>query len=252
MFGGDGRNGFALGLVIGGCATLVFCLYTLWGLESVVSTKEDTLAQWLMAIFSLIATGVSAWAVVLLSQTLKQTEIATKATQEAIDITARMGRLQTQAYLTFSGSETAYFPLDGPAKGFHVRPRFKNTGQSPGMIVYAFCHIKFVDGMAAPIDYSVERSDEYRTKLHLGPGEERWVGGPVLQIDDALLALANRKTILFLGCIEYTDTFDDVRRSEDFCFAIDFHGNPTERCGHSWLSHRDYKVTVAPAHKTAQ
>ena len=244
MFGGSGRNGFALGLVVGICLTLLFCIYSWWGLHSVISTNEDTLAQWLMAVFSLVATGVSAWAVVLLGQTLRQTEIATQSTQEAIGITARMGRLQTQAYLTFSGSETAYFPLDGPAQGFQIRPRFKNTGQSPGMIVYAFCHIKFVDDLSAPIEYVVQRFDEYRTKLHLGPGEERWIGGPTLKVDDAVQAIANRKTILFLGCIEYTDTFDDVRRSEDFCFAIDFHGDPAARCGHSWLSHRDYKVRV--------
>ena len=105
MFGGSGRNGFGLGLVLGICLTLIFGLFVWWGLEDVIIGTDDTLAQWIMAIFGAIAPALSAWAVVLLNRTLLQTEIATQATLAAVDVTEKMGRLQTQAYVSFAGTE---------------------------------------------------------------------------------------------------------------------------------------------------
>ena len=244
MYSVRGGNSFGLGLTEGICLTVTLCLYAWWGLEGMIGTKEDTLAQWLMAIFGAVATALSAWAVVLLKQTLNQTEVATQSTQDAVAITARMARLQSQAYLTFSGSEVAYGSAEGLAAFFVVRPRFKNTGQSPGMIVYAFCHIMVVDDLTSSIDYRVDRVSEYRTKLNVGPGEERWISGPPLKVEDVARVVAEKKILLFLGCIEFTDIFDDVRRSEDFCFKIEFHGDPATRCGHNWNTHQDYKVHV--------
>ena len=229
-------SGLAFGIVVGiAVAALLFAwlsggLPSWWNHDGAVVTSKDTLANWLVAIFSFVA-ALFLW-------------LTLRATQQMALDTRRIGEAQVRAYLSFSGSETAYWPQEGPATGFQVRPKFKNTGQSPGMIVYAFCHIKFVDDLSSSIDYRVDRTKEYRTKLSVGPGEERWIGGPLIKLEDAARAAAENKIILFLGCIEFTDIFDDVRRSEDFCFAVAFNGDPVTRCAHSWFGHQDYRDQV--------
>jgi hypothetical protein len=200
---------------------------------------QQQMAEWArwMLTATVVMGVITTLGVVFVWQTLEATR------QMALD-TRRIGEAQVRAYLTFSGSEVAYGSEDGPATYFLVRPRFKNTGQSPGMIVYAFCHIMFVDDLTSPIDYRVNRVSDYRTKLNVGPGEERWISAPPLNVEYVARAVVEKKTLLFLGCIEFTDIFDDARRSEDFCFKLDFHGDPAARCGHSWNTHQDYKVQV--------
>ncbi len=229
-------SGLAFGLVVGlAISALLFAwlsggLPGWWKHDGALVTSKDTLANWLVAIFSIIA-ALFLW-------------LTLRATQEMARDTRRIGEAQVRAYLTFSGSEVAYGSEDGPATYFLVRPKFKNTGQSPGIIVYAFCSAMLVDELASPIDCRVGRANQYRTKLKLGSGEERWTGGLSISVEDAARAFAEHKIMLFFGCIEFTDTFGDDRRSEDFCFTIAFNGDPATRCGHSWTTHQDYKVQL--------
>ena len=139
MAGRIGRNGFALGLVVGTCLTLVAIIW-LPGLASlswvehdgVLVTSKDTLAQWVMAIIGLVATGISAWAVVLLKQTLMQTSIATTAAQDATAVTRDIGQRQVRAYLIdLNVRVTNYRP--GALPTYYVT--MKNTGQSPARSV---------------------------------------------------------------------------------------------------------------------
>ena len=115
MFGGNGRNGFTIGLVVGICLTIIFCVWLLWGnqpvnyagtaesagknteeytdqdqnLQSwwehdgVLVTSKDTLAQWAMAFLGLVATAVSVLAVWLLKKTLDATIIAVREGEKA-------------------------------------------------------------------------------------------------------------------------------------------------------------------------
>jgi hypothetical protein len=191
-------------------------------------------ARW-MLISTVVMGVITALGVVFVWQTLEATR------QMALD-TRRIGEAQVRAYLTFSKSEVAYGSETGPATYFLVRPRFKNTGQSPGMVVYSFCSAVCVDDLTSPIDFRVKRASNYRTKLNVGPGEERWTSGVPVNVEDAASAAAEHKFMLFFGCIEFTDMFGDARRSEDFCFTIEFNGDPATRCDHNWQTHQDYKV----------
>lgn len=282
VFGGNGRNGFAIGLALGICLTLIFCVWSLgvgqvvkseadaespsqqtegyadqqqdllpwWEHDGVLVTSKDTLAQWAMALLGLIATALSAWAVILLKRTLLQTAIATKAAQESVSVTEKMGRLQTQAYLSFNGTDLHFLVNEGVPISVHVRAKFRNTGQSPGKIVYGFCHIAFLADLEAPFHPRVERTPLHRTTVNVGPGEVRWIASHPIPINELLQALSDRRSLVVYGCVEFTDVFDQVRRIEEFCAGIGFYSDPSKMtdgitAAHEWHAHQDYSVTVS-------
>lgn len=139
VFGGNWRNGFAIGLVVGICLTLIFCVWSLgtgqivrteagaespsqqtagyadqqqdflpwWEHDGVLVTSKDTLAQWAMALLGLIATGLSAWAVILLKRTLHQTSFAAEATRDAVTVTRELGHIQSRANVFIEDASVA-------------------------------------------------------------------------------------------------------------------------------------------------
>ena len=127
MFKGFGRGWFAIGLIVGIGITLIFAIwfgepfYEVKAADSNTKPErnydqqgygpippafirtQDTLAQWLMTFFAIAATGVSVWAVALLSKTLDATVDAANAAQSAVQITQKTGEAQTRAYLYVEG-----------------------------------------------------------------------------------------------------------------------------------------------------
>lgn len=97
--------------------------------ENFVS-PQDTLAQWLMTLFSMLAVGVSGYAVYLVRQTYGATVAMAKDTR-------RIGEAQVRAYLSIE--EAAVIPRaigqDVVSWDFHFT--FKNSGQSPASKVTA-------------------------------------------------------------------------------------------------------------------
>lgn len=94
------------------------------------TSPEDTYAQWVMALFSMFATGISVWAVVLLRNTLVTTREAVRAADDAVMVTREMGKAQVRAYLSAVGGE---FSLDGT--WFWLKVRVRNDGQSPARAI---------------------------------------------------------------------------------------------------------------------
>lgn len=89
MFDKKWFSGLAFGLMGGLVFTTIIYAWLSGGLpgwwqhDGELVSSKDTLPQWAMAIFGIIATGLSAWAVILLSRTLDQTETTTNAALEA-------------------------------------------------------------------------------------------------------------------------------------------------------------------------
>ncbi|MEZ5872707.1 MAG: hypothetical protein R3D32_12885 [Nitratireductor sp.] len=81
--------------------------------------SEDSLAQWIMAVFGIAATVLSAVAVVLVKKTLD-------ATREGVSETRRIGQAQTRAYLF---SDKASYAIRKENIQFVIEIR--NTGNSP-------------------------------------------------------------------------------------------------------------------------
>lgn len=89
-----------------------------------------------MAVFSIVATGISIWAVRLLRDTLIATREAVKAADDAVEVTRDIGNKQLRAYLWIGVSEI----MDVAAER---RPRaqigLKNYGQTPARVLSHKC-----------------------------------------------------------------------------------------------------------------
>lgn len=99
-----------------------------WGLF----TADDTFAQWIMALFTIAATGVSLLAVKLVRDTLEENRKATGAAvkaAEAAEATVRGDR----PWIMFNEHVThTMFIGDGP-RGFLIELKFVNAGKRPAI-----------------------------------------------------------------------------------------------------------------------
>jgi hypothetical protein len=265
MFGGRARNGFGLGLVVGICLTLVFCILTTFGgqpvaqsesaieqtqdnfsqqndpiagleLDGIIATSEDTLANWVMAIFSVLA-------VMLLWRTLYHTRVAARHTEgmlaEAKETTraahlsvkaaeeanAQAARMNDQAVLASELDARAYLaassvkllaPDDGDCA--FVEFTLLNVGKSPAHNIAA---VKFVfcDDIIGlgPFDGKIPRgSHEFPMIATLVPGSSDVCKVPIFldQTYDGRLSevsggVAQRLEIM----VAYQTVFDRLRKS---------------------------------------
>jgi hypothetical protein len=141
MFGGSGRNGFALGLVIGVGLTFALCVwligpdYQTWlDHNGVLVETKDTLAQWVMALIGLIATGISLYAVFLIKDTLTQTiqtNQAAVAAANAANEANRIMRSEQRPWVTLQ--REAYCDVQISDRGIYLEWTFDlvNKGRSP-------------------------------------------------------------------------------------------------------------------------
>ncbi len=115
----------------------------------VYTSPTDTYAQWIMAILSIVATGVSVWAVWLVRNTLEETRAATKAAIDASD-SAREALGAERAWILMLGqsiyhgknaihNDVVYDELIGFAL------RFQNFGRTPAINVKSVCTMRIVD-----------------------------------------------------------------------------------------------------------
>ena len=93
---------------------------------------RDTYAQWLMALLSFAATGVSLWAVHLVRSTLQETRNTANAARESNVVAREVGEAQVRAYLTVTRIAVGY---GGDLLTPHVAVTIKNSGQSPALMV---------------------------------------------------------------------------------------------------------------------
>ncbi len=82
------------------------------------SGQGDTLAQWLMALFSAFATGISIWAVFLLKDTLAATRRANalslrnaQAAETAVEITREASENELRAYVYFENATLVHLKV---------------------------------------------------------------------------------------------------------------------------------------------
>ena len=225
--------------------------------EDAARSERDLAAQELMAQWALSTalTGLAGLLVTIVGifyvrKTLEQSISATKAAYDAIAVTEKMGRLQTQAYLSFSGTDPLFVVSEGSPVSLTVRAKFRNTGQSPGSIVYGFCQVYFLTDLNVAFHYREQRYNQYRMKLIIGPGEERWIYTPNIPIEQISGAIGDGRMLVIVGYIEFTDVFDETARVQDFCVGLAFHSDPTKLDDgklptHDWIAHPNYSVKIA-------
>lgn len=99
---------------------------------------EDTPAQWIMAVFAVLATGASIWAVWLLRRTLDHTRIATEAAVAQGEVTRTAIEVDQRPWIHLSVK--AKSGLDFTDTGAEVRAllTLENVGKTPaiGIAIY--------------------------------------------------------------------------------------------------------------------
>lgn len=103
------------------------------GTESYFPFLADGAAQWIMAVFGIVAVGVSWWAVHLVGKSLEATNEAIKAAKEANGIAQAIGEAQAKAYLSVQEAEVEIGRMDATGDTLSLTLEFtiKNSGQSP-------------------------------------------------------------------------------------------------------------------------
>lgn len=140
-------------------------------------SPQDTLAQWTMAFFAMLATGVSIWAVRLLKGTLRATRDAVEQAREANTATRAMVTLseqtaerQLRAYVTMVGIHLTQFEVGKPIK---LEIRMKNCGQTPAYDYRGGYTMTTVPNlMAEKFRFNRPVEDQTWSKTVLGPGIE--------------------------------------------------------------------------------
>lgn len=96
----------------------------------------DSAAQWLMALFTIIATGISLYAVIIVNRTLRTSQKATEAAVEAVTVTRKMGERQLRPYIVYQSGKISVLTLAPPhPKQLELRIIVKNCGATPAIII---------------------------------------------------------------------------------------------------------------------
>jgi hypothetical protein len=89
---------------------------------------EESYAQWLMTLFSFLATGISICALFWLKRTWDQARRSADAAWKAVDETQRIGEAQVRAYLSVSD---VFVRLPETRDFLEITLYLRNTGNSP-------------------------------------------------------------------------------------------------------------------------
>lgn len=174
-------------------------------------SSEDTLAQWIMAIFTIVMAVTAALGAWWVRGTLITTREAVRAADDAVAETRRIGQAQTRAYISVCGVEIEKFT---PQKKTCLIVVVQNLGQTPAYIFNIEARILFTNESGVQFGGKTEcfeRSDkEYaipfnsKEPMRLSSREFSIPAPEGIAYDDAFLVIA--------GIIEYTDVF----RSKQF------------------------------------
>ena len=198
---------------------------------------EDTLAQWMMAIFGVAATGVSIWAVILVRDTLYETREFAKAARDSAQVARDTFDVQRLAMVA---ADRAYVHHNGVAWISHIeetekrifwrlRPRWLNTGNTPARQVHAQVQL-ILSSEVLPGDFEFEIEQLRDTAVVTIAPHTFIESGRVVIWGDDLNAVKKGELHAYLwGILVYRDVFPGTpERITRFCVkAAEVTGNPT-------------------------
>jgi hypothetical protein len=181
----------------------------------------DGWAQWAMALFSLIALLISAWAVWLLQETLtatraavREAESATKAAQDAVEVTRETGQAQVRAYLEFeidSIDVSEVTNSDLPQTRIEFAGKIRNTGQSPAHAYRVLFDIEAEKSYEVRAVHSSGKDFTQRTGSLLSIGSGKYVEQSLARTFSfsEQEIWSKKRTVRLMYVIRYTDVFDE-------------------------------------------
>lgn len=168
-------------------------------------TKMAVWAFWMM-IASFGSILVTAIGVVYVRLTLDQTAAATKAANDAVAVTGRLGEAQVRAYMVSSTIwATPIKDVSGQVVALEFKAIFHNTGQSPATIKKLTIGFGFAaDGQS--INDGTDRTD-FRTHITVGSGQSVNSAGAKIGIAAIRRSGGNNLAIIIIARCEYQDIF---------------------------------------------
>lgn len=177
-----------------------------WGVTQSFVSSEDTLAQWLMMVASLLAVGISGLAVYWVKRTFE-------VTREMAADSREVGQRQIRAYVSAAVSSTRDV-IEGQTPTFMIK--VSNSGQSPARrcIVRAGVFMTHGNGDDLPIRIPPPIPNGSVSYIPAGSSVVlmRHIQTPLGQVQIALLQNSTFKFVL-AGYIIYRDVFGKTRRS---------------------------------------
>ncbi|MBI4183974.1 MAG: hypothetical protein HY521_08270 [Proteobacteria bacterium] len=193
---------------------------------------RDTLAQWVMAFFGVIATCISIWAVILLWRTLsvtrkavEESRRATKAAEDAVAITKTTAEQQLRAYMSVKDNGLAW-ELN---RTIWASIGIENCGQTPAYQVKGWLGLG---------DEPEERPPEPRptaSQNDVGPGHSIHIANRHGPMDEQMWDGIRSRNILFYmwGELSYVDAFG---KSHITKFKVRLDPDPREN---AWVTCED-------------
>ncbi len=174
-----------------------------WYWASRLTSMEDTLAQWVMAFFTVIATGVSLFAVVLAYRSLR-------LTRDAVKINRELGQIQVRAFVTVGDISVEKF-------GVGLRPKIhlkiKNTGQSPANRFQFVTTYRVVDRIdAANHNFEGEKWRGVVIDLNPGLSTSQVTVLPLMTPQQYELFTKKEVFLVFYGVAKYRTVFGKLCR----------------------------------------
>lgn len=171
---------------------------------------EDSLAQWIMALFTIAAAAISYRAVVLVDRTLRANTEAVEVARRANEIAQETAQRQLRAYVEIGNMRVKNFRVgEAPLLSFESR----NFGQTPAYRFTLFSNWRLVgDADKERILRAECRLDGSRADLASGATVTQFTELPMLEqaAYDAILN-GKRKFVVF-GVASYRDIFGTRRR----------------------------------------
>ena len=145
-----------------------------WSWISQLFTVQDTIAQWIMAAFGIVATGISVWALLVLQRTLNETEKATKAatnSAQAIYSVERAWFTPVSTNINFYNTFNHMGEILQPAYSFSIM--WQNCGRCPATnIQLSFVYRIINQGEDAPVIEFDDMTEQSGNGAIVGPNGE--------------------------------------------------------------------------------
>lgn len=170
----------------------------------------DTPAQWIMALFGIVATGISIWAVWLLKQTLKATREAVATTEASVEAMRDGNERMLRAYVCVTETEIKR----ENDRVIRALVYVSNSGQTPARNITSWTKIRVGD----PSGFVVPENLDGGSKSTIGTGTTYTLQARTEPLSDEVWnRVWTRKAPLWVwGALSYDDIFGKERRVTSF------------------------------------
>lgn len=166
----------------------------------------DGWAQWAMVATSVLALGVSAWAVWLLKDTLKATRQAVRAADDAVEVQEKFGRLHTKGYLSLDRVNFTFRYRGNDIVQVAAQIHVANFGNTPVRII-SHQEACFMTKSPDEVEAVWEKASVEEKFTSVAKGQSYFIHCGAVDWQDALEAEESEKFFVARGRLGFTDIF---------------------------------------------